>query len=40
MIAYPPYLIVDSGVMIAFYNRHDRYHQQITDFLVSVLANQ
>jgi len=32
MIAYPPYLLVDSGVMIAFYNRHDRYHQQITNF--------
>lgn len=35
MTSYYPHLLVDSGVIIAFYSRHDRYHQQVTDFFGS-----
>ncbi|WP_413165578.1 hypothetical protein ACL6C3_04085 [Capilliphycus salinus ALCB114379] len=32
MTAYYSSILVDSGIMVAFYNRPDRYHQQVVQF--------
>lgn len=32
MNAYYPLILVDTGIMVAFYNRADRYHQQVVQF--------
>ncbi|MCT7959397.1 hypothetical protein NG791_01655 [Laspinema sp. D1] len=29
MAVYHPFILVDTGIMVAFYNRQDRYHQQV-----------
>jgi uncharacterized protein len=32
MTNYYPLILIDSGIMVAFYNRQDRYHQQVVQF--------
>ncbi|MBP0019796.1 MAG: PIN domain-containing protein [Cyanobacteria bacterium SBLK] len=32
MSDYYPWVLVDSGIMVAFYDRKDRYHRQVLDF--------
>jgi uncharacterized protein len=32
MAVYHPFILVDTGIMVAFYNRQDRYHQQVLQF--------
>jgi uncharacterized protein len=27
-----PFILIDTGIIVAFYNRKDRYHQQVVDF--------
>ncbi|MDI9640730.1 PIN domain-containing protein [Kamptonema cortianum] len=27
-----PFILIDSGIIVAFYNRRDRYHQQVLQF--------
>ena len=32
MTGYYPFILVDTGIMVAFYNGKDRYHQQVVEF--------
>lgn len=33
MTGYGSFVLVDSGVLVALYNRRDRYHRQVVEFL-------
>ncbi len=33
MTTYPPTILVDSGILVAYYNRGDRFHPQVKAFL-------
>jgi uncharacterized protein len=30
-----PFILIDTGVIVAFYNKKDRYHQQVVDFFAN-----
>jgi predicted nucleic acid-binding protein len=32
MAVFYPFILVDTGIIVAFYNRKDRYHQQVVQF--------
>ncbi len=32
MTDYNPFILIDTGIMVAFYNRQDRYHRQTVRF--------
>lgn len=32
MLNYDPFILVDTGIIVAFYNSQDKYHQQIINF--------
>ena len=34
-----PQILIDTGILVAFYDRKDEYHQQSLGFLVTVPAN-
>jgi len=34
-----PLILIDTGILVAFYDRKDEYHQQSLSFLVTVPAN-
>jgi uncharacterized protein len=31
-MSYPPVILIDSGVLVAYYSARDRYHQQVRKF--------
>jgi|GEM_PF-6695501 len=37
MNATHAFILIDSGIMVAFYNRKDRYHQQVVHFFSILL---
>ena len=38
MIYYPT-ILIDTGMIVAFYNADDRYHQRVIDFLNDCTSN-
>lgn len=39
MTEYYPFILIDTGIIVAFYNKGDRYHQQVVNFLLIVVVN-
>jgi predicted nucleic acid-binding protein len=35
MTEYYPFILIDTGIIVAFYNKGDRYHQQVVNFFAN-----
>jgi len=35
-MSYHPLILVDTGILVAFYNRTDKYHSQVIDFFAGI----
>jgi predicted nucleic acid-binding protein len=36
MTEYYPFILIDTGIIVAFYNKGDRYHQQVVNFMDTI----
>jgi predicted nucleic acid-binding protein len=35
MTEYYPFILIDTGIIVAFYDKKDRYHQQVVQFFAT-----